>query len=108
MRVTPSFTRKSSLSKIPHAAGKRKKGQNDVGVRVINHLVHKNCLITGKMWKSTYYSEQQTLRAVQEWGGGVASRDAENFMLLLAAENAKILHIPIPITLLHIKQAPYQ
>lgn len=73
MRVTPSFTRKSSLSKIPHAAGKRKKGQNDVGVRVINHLVHKNCLITGKMWKSTYYSEQQTLRAVQEWGGGCVS-----------------------------------
>lgn len=58
------------------------------------------------MWKSTYYSEQWTLRAVQEWG--VASQDAEKFMIPLAAENAKILHIPIPITLLHIKQALYQ
>lgn len=64
--VTLSLTRKSSLPKIPHAAGKWKKGQNDVGVRVINHLVHKNCLITGKIWKSIYYSEQLTPRAVYE------------------------------------------
>lgn len=71
-RVTPSFTRKSSLPKIPHAAGKCKKGQNDVGVRVINHLVHKNCLITGKMWKSTYYSERRTLRACAGVGGRVS------------------------------------
>ena len=105
-RVTPSFTRKSSLPKIPHAAGKCKKGQNDAGVRGINHLVHKNCLITGKMWKSTYYSEWRTLRACAESGG--ASRGAENFMLPLAAENAKILHTAIPTTLLHIKQPLYQ
>lgn len=64
--VTPSLTKKSSLPKIPHAAGKRKKGQNDVGVCVINHLVHKNCLITGKIWKSTYYSEQRAPRGVCE------------------------------------------
>lgn len=64
--VTPSLTKKSSLPKIPHAAGKRKKGQNDVGVRVINHLVHKNCLITGNIWKSVYYSEQLAPRAVHE------------------------------------------
>lgn len=64
--VTPSLTEKSSLPKISHAAGKRKKGQNDVGVRVINHLVHKNCLITGKIRKSIHYSEQLTPRAVHE------------------------------------------
>lgn len=64
--MTPSLTRKSSLPKIPHAAGKREKGQNDVGMRVINHLVHKNCLITGKIWKSIYYSQQLTLGAVDE------------------------------------------
>lgn len=58
--ATPSLTEKSSLPKIPHAAGKREKGQNDVGVHVINHLVHKNCLITGKIWKSIYCSEQLT------------------------------------------------
>lgn len=48
-----------SLPKIPHAAGKRKKGQNGVGVRAINHLVHKNCLITGEIWKSIYYSSER-------------------------------------------------
>lgn len=50
--VTPSLTKKSSLPKIPQAAGKRKKGQHEVGVRGLNQLVHKNCLITGMMRKS--------------------------------------------------------
>lgn len=91
--MTPSFTRKSSLPKIPHAAGKRKKGQSDVGVHVINHLVHKNCLITGKIWKSTYYSEQRTFGAVQE---GRASWDVENFRLPPAAEKMPKFFMPPP------------
>lgn len=92
-RMTPSFTRKSSLPKIPHAAGKRKKGQSYVGVHVINHLVHKNCLITGKIWKSTYYSEQRTFGAVQE---GRASWDVENFRLPPAAEKMPKFFMPPP------------
>lgn len=40
-----------SLPQTPHAAGKWGKGQSSVGVRAVSHLVHKNCLITGKILK---------------------------------------------------------
>lgn len=53
-----------SLPKIPHAAGKWKKGQSGVGVRGVSHLVHRNCLITEKILKSAEYSSKWlTLKA---------------------------------------------
>lgn len=103
--VTPSLTKKSSFPKISHAAGKRKKGQNDVGVHDINLLVHKNCLITGKIRKSIYYSEQLTPGAVYE-GKHISQlfRPIRPQVCSSCRENTEILYAPTPPTL-HIWQS---